>query len=102
MAEFDAPVFGGNKNERIDRDDAIWEMLTVWIDTNHNGISEADELHALDEVGVLEIEIRYEYHRRVDQHDNHFYFKSRGLLESTDGRLKGFATTDVFFAVDGE
>ena len=42
-------------NGIIDENDNAYDKLRVWIDRNHNGKSEVDELHTLAEMGIFSI-----------------------------------------------
>jgi len=47
-----------NRDNRIDATDARFGELLVWVDRNGDGISQADELRTLAEVGITQINLR--------------------------------------------
>ena len=49
LAAYDLLANGGNGDGRIDSNDAIYPKLLVWVDLNHNGISESGELISLQQ-----------------------------------------------------
>jgi hypothetical protein len=45
-------TYDTNKDGQIDSRDDAWSMLRVWIDANHDGISQPEELRSLADVGT--------------------------------------------------
>jgi hypothetical protein len=75
LAVFDVPANGGNGNGVIDPGDSVYANLRVWIDANHNGYSEPNELHTLQELGIFKIGLTYRDTPFVDQYGNRFRYK---------------------------
>lgn len=91
LAEFDKPSQGGNSDGMIDSGDAVFPRLRLWLDVNHNGISESEELHTLQSRGVAAMEVDYKESKRTDSHGNEFRYRAK-----IDGARAGRWAYDVF------
>ncbi len=84
LAMFDQAVNGGNGDGIIDKRDAIWSQLLVWIDANHDGVSQASELFGLDALGIHSITLAYTNSPFTDAYGNQFRFK--GMINVEPGQ----------------
>lgn len=85
-----------NKDGVIDAKDAIFSSLRLWIDANHDGVSQPAELHTLPSLGVNSISLHYKETPKIDQFGNQFRFKALVNPEGPSGGVDRVAY-DVFF-----
>lgn len=97
LAAFDQPAQGGNQDGVIDSLDAVYPNLRVWVDLNHNGVSEPPEIFTLSQLGVERIDLSYSESRRTDRYGNGLRYWSQAWIRRENGRLKAIDTCDVFF-----
>ena len=94
LAEFDKRGAGGNEDGEITSLDTIFSSLRLWIDSNHNGISEAQELHTLAEFKLKSLSLDYREAKRTDTHGNQFRYRAK-VKGTHNSQLRRWAW-DVF------
>jgi hypothetical protein len=72
LAYFDRSDNGGNGDSQIDSRDAIWSSLQLWIDANHDGISQPREIYRLEDWQVSSISVVFNTTFRQDAYGNVF------------------------------
>lgn len=79
----------------------MFSRLLLWVDVNHDGVSQPNELHTLPDLGVYSISLRYRDDKHFfDQYGNWFHYDAALNLDSQDGDSKdGRLTYDVFFRI---
>src|SRR5205085_2442324 len=97
LAEFDKATNGGNDDGIIDERDSVFSRLRLWIDENHDGVCQPNELHTLPDLGVFSLAFKYRESRRTDDFGNQFRYKAKVNPGPDDGKsVTGRWTYDVF------
>jgi hypothetical protein len=98
LAELDMIENGGNSDGHIDSADAVFADLKLWIDSDHDGVSDSDEIFSLAEMGISQIGTFYRRSVQIDQHGNLLRYLSQAKLR-VGGRTGSIRTVDVFFVL---
>ncbi|HEX7720580.1 MAG TPA: matrixin family metalloprotease [Pyrinomonadaceae bacterium] len=77
LAELDKPALGGNGDGVISSKDYFFRDLRLWTDSNHNGISEPNELTSLQQAGIETLELDYKLSKRTDRFGNQFRYRTK-------------------------
>ncbi len=93
LAVYDAPETGGNRDGWLSASDEVFSELLLWVDANHDGVSQSSELQGLRLHGVEAIELDYTTSGRRDRHGNFLRWTSRVHFEDH----QRFAAADVIF-----
>jgi hypothetical protein len=91
LAQYDS-----NGDGMIDAKDHIYSELRLWIDANHDGISQPEELHTLPEMGVYSISLDYSLSMRTDEFGNVFRYKAKVNAGQAGASDVGKKAYDVF------
>jgi hypothetical protein len=100
LAELDLEVFGGNGDGWIDAMDWNFSLLKVWVDLDHDAISDDGELLSLAEVGLLAIHLDYRQSSHSDPHGNTLRYRSKALIEANNGKILPTWAIDVYLVVE--
>jgi hypothetical protein len=100
LAVFDRLENGGNGDGVIDDRDEVYSKLLLWIDENHDGISQPEELHHLWELGVYSLSLKYSDSPYTDIFGNQFRYKGKvNPLGQPPTDHADRTSYDVFFVV---
>ena len=94
LAFYDRPENGGNGDGWITKTTPSTAKLLLWVDKNHNGISEPDELFTLPQLGITRVSLNYHQSKWADAYGN--VFRNRAQVVRGDsngpGRITGPTT----------
>ncbi|MEK6373146.1 MAG: hypothetical protein AABO58_10660 [Acidobacteriota bacterium] len=98
LGEFDTAALGGNGDGQLDDRDRLWGTLLLWLDSDHDGISQPSELIALSVAGVRSIDFHYVRLNYTDENGNTFRFRAKAMVRDRKGKYHNAKIYDVFLS----
>jgi hypothetical protein len=96
LGYFDLRENGGVTDGWIDVSDRVFTQLRLWRDSNHDGVSQPNEILTLRDVGVERISLSITESRRRDQHGNLFRYNARVQFVRERGARVNRLAYDVY------
>ncbi len=84
---------------QIDASDAAYGQLRLWIDRNHDGLSDPTELATLSNAGVTSIRTAYSESNRRDRHGNLYKYNGSAFIVNNGGVEVERRVFDVFLTI---
>ena len=84
----------------IDNNDASFANLRVWIDVNHNGKSESNELKTLNEIGVVSISLEHSEVSIVDEETGARIAETASVTINKNGTVLTSDISEFWFPVN--
>lgn len=98
LALFDRPANGGNGDGFLSAADRIFAHLGLWLDDDHDGISQPEELYGLGELGADALDLHWRELGRVDRYGNRIRLAAE-VLRDVQGTWRVMARAyDVWLA----
>jgi hypothetical protein len=100
LAAYDRPAGGGNSDGVVDVADAIWGRLRLWVDRNHDGLSQPDETGPIHRYGIAWISLSHTIDDSVDDMGNIHRLRGsyrRRVVGDGPVRYEPMLMHDIFF-----
>jgi hypothetical protein len=97
LAQYDQPLLGGNDDGVISRADAIWPELTLWVDSNADGVATREEMRRPESFGLTSFATIPKVRRYTDPAGNSLPY----WAWASAGRRARAIMVDVFFLLLG-
>jgi hypothetical protein len=75
--------------------------LRIWMDTNHNGITDRNELITLQQAGIKSISLNYKDARYTDAYGNQFRYRTQVVWQNSKNNGRQHWAYDVVLASSG-
>lgn len=105
LAVLDRAELGGDGDGLVTREDALWSELRLWIDANHDGVSQPREIQVLERHGVVALGLEAIRSQELDGNGNGHYLQGsyfRRIAGSGGVDIRELPMHDVYFRIHHE
>lgn len=102
LALYDLPEFGGDADGAVTSRDLIWPFLRVWVDANHDGVSQPREIRSAGHYRIERLELNYIAVNELDGNVNLHALRGSYIRRVRIGRQhleQRLEMTDIYFSV---
>lgn len=89
-----------NRDGVIDSNDPIFANLLVWVDANHNGTSESDELKTLNELNIISISLEHTEVSFTDEETGARIAETSNVGINKDGVIINTEISEFWFPIN--
>lgn len=97
LEQYDLPELGGDGDRQITSADEIWSRLRLWIDRNHDGRSQANEISRLEAHQIVALKLDRVHDHSLDANGNGVMLVG-SYLRWHGGDVQELAMDDISFA----
>jgi len=94
---YDRPELGGNGDGRITQSDSIWARLKLWVDRNHDGISQPTEISVLSSHRIVALNLHHSDGDTYDEYGNEIYLIGSYVVRSHGNETEERLMADIEF-----
>jgi hypothetical protein len=97
LMKFDRVEFGGDRDGQITHRDAVWPHLRLWVDRNHDAISQEREISGLSSHRIVALNLAHVEGETYDDHGNELYLSGSYLIRAHGQSTEVRTMADVEF-----
>ncbi len=97
LAKYDRPQYGGDADGQITHSDWVWHRLRLWVDRNHDGVSQWSEVSLPAVHKVVSLNLAYVEGHAYDEYGNEMYLVSSYEIRRPGGTTEVRTMADIEF-----
>lgn len=97
LGRYDGPDYGGDGDGRITQKDWVWARLKLWVDRNHDGISQPTEISVPSSHGIVALNVHPLDGDEYDENGNELYLVGTYVVRTSRNGTTERLMADVEF-----